>query len=81
MLVFNFLVFFLTFGDFLALHDISKDYLSSETLKALSISASLPAWTATEAEWQIVTVSFVARVIFFLLNMLLLWYLLKKKNS
>ena len=79
MLVFNFLVLALTFVDFLALHDISKDYLSNETLKALSISESLPAWTAAEAEWQIVTVSFVARVLFLLFNFFLLWTLLRQK--
>ncbi len=81
MLVFNFLVLSLTFVDFLALHDISKDYLSRETLKNLSISVSLPAWTATEAEWQIITISFLARIIFFILNIFLLWYLLKKKRA
>ena len=81
MLLFNFLVIALTFGDFLALHDISKDYLSRETLEYFNISASLPAWTATEGEWQIVTISFVLRVLFLLANILLLWFLLKKEEK
>ena len=81
MLFFNILIFVLTLTDFLALHDISKDYLSSERLESLGISASLPTWTATEGEWQIVTISFVLRVLFLLLNILLLWFLLKKEKT
>ncbi len=81
MLVFNFLIIALTFGDFLALHDISKDYLSSEMLEHFNITASLPEWTATEGEWQIVTISFFLRVLFLLANILLLWFLLKKEEK
>ena len=81
MLTFNLLVFTLTVGDFLALHDISKDYISSERLEALGISAALPAWTAAEGEWQIVTISFIARFLFLSLNILLLWTLLKKEKT
>ena len=81
MLVFNFLIIALTFGDFLALHDISKDYLSREMLEYFDISASFPAWTATEGEWQIVTISFFLRVLFLLLNIIILWSILKKEEK
>ena len=81
MLTFNLLVFILTIGDFLALHDINKDYISIERLEALGVFTSLPAWTATEGEWQIVMISFIARFLFLLLNILLLWTLLKKEKA
>ena len=81
MLLFNLLVFILTVGDFLALHDISKDYISSERLEALGISTALPTWTAAEGEWLIITISFVARFLFLSLNILLLWTLLKKEKT
>jgi hypothetical protein len=81
MLIFNTLIFALTLIDFLALHDIGKDYLSSETLEVLGISTALPAWTATEGEWQILTISFVLRVLFLLSNIFLLWYLLRKEEK
>ncbi|MCP4140993.1 MAG: hypothetical protein GY755_12020 [Chloroflexi bacterium] len=80
MLTFNLLVFILTVGDFLALHDINKDYISSERLEALGISVTLPAWTAAAGEWQVVTISFIARSLFFLANLFLLWTLLKKEK-
>ena len=81
MLLFNFLVIALTFGDFLALHDINKDYLSKEMLQYFNITASLPAWTATKGEWQVLTISFVLRTLFLLVNILFLWVLLKKEEK
>ncbi len=83
MLIFNLLVFALTVGDFLALHDIQKDYVSAEILQILDVttSAPLPAWTATQGEWQMVTVSFVARFLFLPANALLLWNIFKSKEK
>ena len=85
MLIFNILILTLTFGDFLALHDINNDYVSSDVLNAFEVSTStpLPEWVATEGEWNLVTISFVARVLFLLLNIYLIWIVfrkLKKEN-
>ena len=79
MLTFNALIFLLTILDFLALHDIAKDYLSRDALKFAEITAQVPAWTVTEGEWLILQLSLFARVLFFLLNIFLLWFLLKKR--
>jgi hypothetical protein len=60
----------LTIGDFLALHDISRDYVSGRVLQSLglSLAGQLPSWTDTKAEWVVVGVSVFFRVGFLLLN-------------
>jgi len=65
-----FLAFILTIGDFLALHDISHDYVSSQVLRSLdtSLLRELPAWTETKGEWAMVSVSVFFRAGFLLLN-------------
>ena len=80
MLLLNLLVFLLTITDFLALHDIQNDYVSAKVLGGLQIgtSAPLPAWTATQGEWQLVSISFFARVVFLIANLGLLWVLERK---
>lgn len=59
------LLVLLTVGDLLALHDISRDYVSGSILEELQISLSgtLPAWTETPTEWGMVTVSWIARLL------------------
>lgn len=80
MLIFNLLILILTLGDFLALHDIQNDYVSTKMLDLHQITTStpLPAWTATQGEWQVVSISFWLRVLFLLANLALLWYLSQK---
>ena len=64
------LVFILTLGDFLALHDIKQDYVSQEIFGQLEVSLSgdLPEWTGTPGEWSLVRVSFLARFAFLILS-------------
>jgi hypothetical protein len=64
------LAFLLTIGDFLALHDINRDYVSGQALRSLNTSLpwELPAWTQTDFEWAVVRVSFVFRAGFLLVN-------------
>jgi hypothetical protein len=73
----------LTLGDFLALHDIQQDYVSPEVLNRLKldIAGSLPYWTATSGEWAMVTISFIARVILLLGNVLLLFMILRRDSK
>jgi len=61
--------FLLTIADFLALHDIHRDYIGTEVVKLLdtSVGEGLPEWTATKSEWDIVRVSYVFRFVFFIL--------------
>ena len=80
MVLFNAFVFLLAILDFLALHDIAKDYLSREALKFAEITVAVPAWTATEGEWLIVEISLLARVLFLLANIFLLWSLRPQKE-
>jgi hypothetical protein len=79
MLFFNASVFLLTILEFLALHDIAKDYLSRDALKFAEITAAIPAWTATEGEWLMVQASFFVQTLFLLLNLFLLYHLLRPK--
>jgi hypothetical protein len=73
-------VFILTIGDFLALHDISKDYVSKFILDYLQIELSqeLPEWTDTRGEWRSVTISFVSRFAFLILNFVTLSICLRR---
>jgi len=52
-LVICIILLFLTLGDFLALHDIRQDYVSTNILADLQVKLSkeLPEWTSTKAEW------------------------------
>ncbi len=76
-------VFLLTIADFLALHDISKDYVSFEILEHLDITLSqdLPDWTATKGEWEIVRVSYVSRFLFFIFVIVVLSLCLKQTKD
>jgi hypothetical protein len=52
--------FLFTIADFLALHDIRNEYVSSQILESLNITLSedLPEWTSTPGEWQIVRIGY-----------------------
>ena len=62
--------FVLTIGEYLALHDISHDCVSSQVLQSLdtSLSRELPSWTETKGEWAIVSLSVFFRGGFLILN-------------
>jgi hypothetical protein len=79
-LVFCVGVFMLTIFDFTALHDIKQDYVSQHILESLNIklSAELPYWTSTTGEWQLVTLSFYLRFIFFIVNFAVLGRYIRK---
>ena len=70
MLIASIVVLALTMGDFLALHDIQREYVSAEVLDSLEIIVSdeLPHWTATAGEWAMVQFSFLARFAFLIFN-------------
>ncbi len=76
-------VFLLTLFDFLALHDIRNEYVSTRILNYLNITlpGDLPDWTATKGEWDVVNVSFLSRLIFFVLNIFVLALCLKKTKK
>lgn len=60
--------FLLTVFDFLALHDIHNEYVSTYILKYLDVTLSedLPEWTSTKGEWEVVRISWLFRFIFFI---------------
>jgi hypothetical protein len=72
--------FLLTIADFLALHDIHRDYIGTEVVKLLDITIGedLPAWAAAKGEWGIVRVSYLFRFVFFILCAAILTKILKK---
>ncbi len=69
--------FLLTIFEFLALHDIHNEYVSTHILKHLNISLSgdLPDWTSTKGEWQVVRVSYLFRFVFFVFCAIVLYKL------
>jgi len=80
-LVLCILGFLLTIADFLALHDIHRDYIGTEVVKLLdtSVGEGLPKWTATKGEWDIVRVSYIFRFVFFIFCAAVLIKLTKNK--
>lgn len=77
------LVIFLTLVDFLALHDIQQDYVSREVFSWLDVelSSPLPAWTNTDREWTVVTISLVTRLALLSVNTALLILLLMRTSN
>lgn len=66
--------------DFLSLHDIKADYISTSALEYLHLTTSgaLPPWTDTRLEWASVTVSYVLRWLLILSNAAVLILLMKR---
>ncbi len=57
----------------LALTDIQNDYVSRAVLQQFNIpAASLPAWSATPGEWQVVQIARLASIGFLVFNTLIL---------
>jgi hypothetical protein len=64
-----------TVADFLALHDVNKDYVSQAALQYLEVTTSkeLPAWTGAQLEWATITVSYLLRTAVIVLSLLMLF--------
>ena len=69
------IMFIFTIADFLALHAIYKDYVSTEILDYLNIALDkeLPTWTNTDGEWGLVTISFFSRFGLLIVNLIILF--------
>jgi hypothetical protein len=69
------LLFVCAVADFLALHDISQDYVSQSALQHLAAETSkeLPAWTNTQMEWKLVAASYYSRVAVIILSLVILF--------
>ena len=79
-LITGLLVLVITVLDFLALTDISREYVSQSVLDGLNItlSSKLPEWTDTRGEWQVVAFSLYSRVGFLILNTITLWLCMRR---
>ena len=64
LLVLTILLFICMFFDFLALHDINRDYVSNLVMTSFSpvTSDTLPDWTNTAGEWLIVKISYIIKL-------------------
>jgi hypothetical protein len=64
----------LTVLDYLALHDIYKDYVSAAVLSYLNIAlpVQLPAWTNTQLEWNAVTINYLVKTTLTVINLILI---------
>lgn len=74
--------FLFTIADFLALHDIRNEYVSTQILENLGITLSneLPEWTSTQGEWEIVRLSYLFRTVFFIFCVYVLYWLVYKEK-
>lgn len=81
------IVLLFTLGDFMALHDIKREYVSLSILEYLNIDIAdkLPEWTSTKGEWGLVQATFFLRFFFMSFNVVALILVIKqlyiKKNS
>ena len=59
-------VFVLLIVDFLALSDISSDYVSINVLELIQVDISdkLPDWASADLEWTWIKISFVLKAVF-----------------
>ena len=75
--------FLLTIFDYLALHDIRNEYVSTRILRYLNITLSkdLPDWTSTKGEWTAVRISYFFRLFFFILCAVLLYELNNRRGT
>jgi hypothetical protein len=82
-LIFCVIVLLMTLFDMAAYHDIAKDYVSTSVLDSLDITLSgdLPDWTATKGEWDLVNISWLSRILFFVLNIIVLSRCLNKMKN
>ena len=64
LLVLTILLFICMYFDFLALHDINRDYISKLVIDRSSpgISGTLPDWTNTTGEWSIIKISYIIKL-------------------
>ena len=64
--VLSILVLLMILGDFLALADISSDYVSTKVLDSINVDISdkLPDWSATKGEWTVLQISLLLKSIF-----------------
>ena len=78
-LVFCLFAFVMTIGDYLALHDIWHDYVSKKVIEAYRGHSvlNLPEWSETKLEWQLVTISGLIRIAYFVLSSVTLVVCLK----
>jgi hypothetical protein len=82
-LVLCIILLFLTLGDFLSLHDIKQDYVSTDILADLQVKLSkeLPEWTSTKAEWFVANVSFFLKSVFTIFVIITLLKSIRKLKS
>lgn len=64
--VLSIIVILLIFGDFMALHDVYRDYVSNDLLESLQIDISkeLPEWTKQKMEWTFIEISLFLKSVF-----------------
>ena len=75
--------FLLTIFEFLALHDIKSEYVSTRILERLNITLSedLPEWTSTQGEWRVVRISYLFRFVFFIFCAIVLYELVNRLQT
>lgn len=63
--ILSLIMMLLLIGDFLALHDIKQDYLSSDVLDTFKndLSNEIPEWASAKLEWTFMKVSLLLKVI------------------
>lgn len=73
-------VFVLLVADFLALSDISNDYVSIKVLELIQVDISdkLPDWASANLEWTWIQISFLLKVFFMVFIIIALAKAIKK---
>ena len=82
-LVLCIILLFLTLSDFLSLHDIRQDYVSTDILADLQVKLSkeLPEWTSTKTEWFAANISFFLKFVLAIIAIITLSKSIRKLKS
>lgn len=71
--IFGCIAFLMSIGAYLALHDIRHDYVSRQVIQSYggSIALNLPDWSETRLEWQVVHISELISIIYFIFSLII----------
>jgi hypothetical protein len=62
----------------MALHDIQHEYVSKYIIDHLKVELKLSPFNSNVLEWRMVAISFYTRFIYFIFNILVLLYFIRK---
>lgn len=82
LLIISVLILILTIADFLALHDIMREYVSPDIIAKIGITGGVkfPEFTQCVPEWTMASVSIYGRIALLIAAILIIVFTLRRNN-